>query len=92
MPLVRKGLKFSKAIHAHVSFWTEHADSFRKKKKNTPISSNAANSLHQGWKVIFNGPNPLLPEAPKYPVTIPTTPWMFSEYDMFVGLGKFSII
>lgn len=70
MPLVRKGLKSSKAIH--VSFWTEHADSFR--KKYVPISNNVANSLHQGWKAIFNGLNTLLAEALNYPVTIPTIP------------------
>lgn len=63
----------------------------RKKKIHQSLVMQLTASI-RGWKVIFNGPNPLLPEAPKYPVTIPTTPWMFSEYDMFVGLGKVSII
>lgn len=41
-----KELGIQQSNNAHTSFWTEHADSFRKKKKQskkTPISSDVAN-------------------------------------------------
>lgn len=85
-----KSLEIQQSSNTYTGFWTERTNGFRK-KKNTPLSRNAANELHQGWKVVFNRPNTPLPAAPKYQAT-PTIPWMFSDYDLLVGLGWNSII
>lgn len=87
---MRKALKSSKAV-IHILAFGLNALMVSEKKKNTPLSRNAANELHQGWKVVFNRPNTPLPAAPKYQAT-PTIPWMFSDYDLLVGLGWNSII
>lgn len=86
---MRKALKSSKAVIHILAFGLNAL--MVSEKKNTPLSRNASNELHQGWKVVFNRPNTPLPAAPKYQAT-PTIPWMFSDYDLLVGLGWNSII